>query len=176
MLCWAHDSKSILAIEASPVNYEYLVKNVVSLGVEPINAAVYNGMSKFVSVMENGTQSCVTTSDSGVRALSLDDVVDLVPSGDDMVLKVDTEGAEYEIMFSASAKTIRRFKTIFIECHPCENPEGWHHMNFIKEYMAFHGFEPVKERFMFWNMYNAGTLMSSTRIDNWVDFKFVRKE
>jgi FkbM family methyltransferase len=176
MLCWGRGAKSVLSVEPSPINYEKLVRNVSPLGIDALNVAVHDGVNRFVTMQEYGAQSISVPSENGIKSVSLDELVGLFPPGDDMTLKVDTEGAEYDIMLSAPARAIRRFKTIFLECHPREKPERWQRTSLMKDYMSFHGFVPAKEQPMFWNLYNDGKLMSSTVIENWVDFKFVRKK
>jgi hypothetical protein len=39
------------------------------------------------------------------------------PSGDDMILQMDIEGAEYGVIFDTSSETLKRFRVIVIEFH-----------------------------------------------------------
>jgi len=63
------------------------------------------------------------TTDDGV--ISLDDWVDSarLSKDGDLILQMDIEGAEYEVLLSASARLLRRFRVIVIEFH--DMPRFW---------------------------------------------------
>jgi hypothetical protein len=59
----------------------------------------------------------VTEGHQGVVAVTLEEVLGLLQKDDKAVLKLDCEGAEYDIIYNASEESIQRFETIFLEVH-----------------------------------------------------------
>jgi FkbM family methyltransferase len=97
-----------VAIEAERANFELLCRNVRHLrNVRPIWAALWSHHTALaITNPEAETWAFrvveVTGSGAGVPTLTVDDLISMSPSGHIDVLKLDIEGAEYEV-FSAAA-------------------------------------------------------------------------
>ncbi len=136
-----------ICCEPSPKTFQYLRKNIERNGVQErvqlIEAAVLaedretalfegkDGSAKnSVLIPLDGGKTCT------VQGLAFDRLVDKLDSEVD-VLKLDCEGAEYEILFNASPSTLEKIRSIVLEYHPVPG-NGW---NKIQEYLTAGGFQ-----------------------------------
>jgi len=75
------------------------------------------------------------------------------------VLKMDCEGAEYEILFNSSGDTIRQFDTIYMEGHG-------EMLHILKSYIRFLGFRQDREIPLFaWDINDLGQKINERRLD-----------
>lgn len=122
---YAKDGK-VYAFEPMKENYELLKENIklnYAKNIEPINKAVSakSGKLKFyVSQTKNkGQNSLYKLSDTqkqiSVGKISFKDFIKKIPRID--FLKIDCEGAEYEILFSLSKAEFQKIKKISMEFH-----------------------------------------------------------
>lgn len=73
-----------------------------------------------------------------VSVLSLDALLGRCEVGNCALLKLDCEGAEYEILFNARPDTLRRVAAISMEYHVGLNP---HVPQELETFLDFHGFK-----------------------------------
>jgi len=116
--------KKVIAIEADPTNAEYLIKNVelnkIS-NVKIFNCACYssNGYVYFDTNKSSNVKKIVDYGKSKVRAMTLDDIfnsIELDKQNINIVIKIDVEGAEYDVLLGAR-NIIEKYKpTIICEC------------------------------------------------------------
>jgi FkbM family methyltransferase len=153
----AHYAKKghVFAIEPFPDNYELLVSNIKLNGLKnttPKNVAIgkEDGSSRlFVRPQKlkkgevaynSGGHSFHLIKDSDshidVPTMSFNSLVDQLDLKKIDFLKLDCEGAEFDIMYAASEASLAKVSKIIMECHPFEN-------NTKDEMVAFlekHGF------------------------------------
>jgi FkbM family methyltransferase len=167
-LCHAVGAKSIFAIEFNPENFVMLQENMSRMNVSCLRRAAFDGVKRKVQVSGSGVTSKIGESGPSVEALSLDDI--LVASGfhgDDLVLKVDVEGAEYDILLAASGRTIRKFKTIYLETHIPDRKELGRNSKFLIDYLSFFGFTVrEKTQMCHWEWDGKGNCTKCTEIEN----------
>lgn len=119
---------SLTAYEPAPATYDCLVRNVKGRSIDVLHAAVVGVAPPSGTVdlflhdeesvcntlvgrdIQNGGELADTTS---VPAIGIADVL----SGDCDLLKVDCEGAEFEILRAASDEVLRRARRIILEFH-----------------------------------------------------------
>ncbi len=129
-------ARSVTAIEPSRESFECLVRNVDSnrLGavVAPVRAAMTakGGGELPFPVRSNVQNSILATSRDDdvelVRTVSMETILDEVPSVD--LLKMDCEGAEYEILLTADRSLLRRVRSIKLEYHRGRRAELVRHL------------------------------------------------
>lgn len=87
-----------------------------SVDAPPISSPLFHFEKKFLGARTEGIN------------VALDDWVKLhAPIGDDLILQMDIEGAEYGVLLSADQATLRRFRIIILEVHGLESvwqPKG----------------------------------------------------
>ncbi len=148
----AKQCAKVIAYEASPSNYELLVKNLAINGchnVKAYNAAVAskNGTVKlFLDPKGTALNSIYHAPSSGekitVNSVNLHTVFTRNKLKMIDVLKLDVEGAEYDILLHARAADLRKIRTIVMEYH--DFLDHCHNKNELKALLISNGFS-VKE-------------------------------
>ena len=111
-------AKQIIAVEANPNNFVTLLKNTKDIfNLKAINAAVTTKTGDFINISDKGCQSRINEGELKVSTVSLTDVVNWFPDNEDIVLKMDIEGAEYPLFLNTPSFVFRRFNKIYIELH-----------------------------------------------------------
>ena len=111
-------AKQIVTVEANPNNFVTLLKNTKDItNFKAINAAVTTNTGDFINISNEGCQSRINEGDLKVSTVSLTDVVSWFPDNEDIVLKMDIEGAEYSLFLNTPSFVFRRFNKIYIELH-----------------------------------------------------------
>lgn len=170
-----------VAVESNPRNFRKLRENVAPLGnVTAIHGAVFDGRHSWLGAVEDLGVSKVVPGETNDRvpAVSLGDLLPLFPPGENLVLKVDTEGAEYDILLNASGREIRRFDTIFLETHQTPHLEGKpaRKAQFLKDYLDLVGFDVVYQKHVHtWQEDDKGGYEWYERIENQEGMKLKRR-
>jgi FkbM family methyltransferase len=140
-VCARWPEARVICFEPAPIAYDALVKNIEQNGcvdrVETAAKAV-TGRSwvSTVTLFERPADSSTSTvveslagrpdSSPGhwtqVSAVALDDIVGSI-AGSVHCLKLDVEGAEYDIVADTSLDTLRRFRCAVVEYHPVPGRE-----------------------------------------------------
>lgn len=140
-VCSRWPEARVVCLEPAPGAFAHLVSNLEANGcaarVDAIAAAV-TGQSgpSLVSLFERPSDSCTSTtviafarapaSPPGrwvqVRAVCLDEVLANFERGIDC-MKLDVEGAEYDIVAGTQLATLRRLRHVVVEYHPVPDRE-----------------------------------------------------
>ena len=117
----------IYAFEAHPTNYQSLLTNIRINGVKnviPVNKAVYNKTGEKLSISldeENtGASSCFTVRGEDifeVDTISLDDILVEYEINELKMLKIDCEGAEFDIIEGSNKINDLKIDTLGMEVH-----------------------------------------------------------
>lgn len=124
----------VYSFEPMPANYEMLQRNIIlnkANNIIPVNKAVSDkkGKKEFhlsSSEIYTGEHSFFLRGDKlmktiEVETLSLENIVKDHNISEIDFLKMDCEGAEYEILFNVPDDILRRIKQISMECHDIDN-------------------------------------------------------
>jgi FkbM family methyltransferase len=135
----------VIAYEPFPESFALLQQNLELnqlRNVEAQSYAVADAIGK--QALNVGMAEAVqhTTTQSGaqtieVPAITLDRVFDQHLIGQCDFLKMDVEGAEYPILFTANDGTLRKIKHIALEYHD-HTPAGTHQQ--LRDFLIVHGF------------------------------------
>jgi len=127
ILCSYYGAKLVIAVEPQPEMYASLLENTRGMDrIKTFRAAVLDEAGKTVKISSRGGESSiyhegeVSTSEIGtltVDSLLCDPLEAMGIKDEDMVLKIDAEGVEYDILLNMSDKTFSRFNTILLEIH-----------------------------------------------------------
>jgi FkbM family methyltransferase len=144
-----------VCIEPDPVALSYLTRNLEANGltarVDVRSEAVSDqtGTARLHQAKPgDGTSSLRSEShvssferETPVKTLSFADAIELVP-GEISLLKIDCEGAEYDIVANSPPDAWRRINRMVIEYHPAPAET----LNALRSRLATFGFESIKER------------------------------
>jgi len=152
IFCNQYNPKQIITVEANPNNFIKLLKNTKDIrNLKAINAAVTTNTGEFITVSDDGCQSQINKGSLNVSTVSLVDVVNWFPDNEDILLKMDIEGAEYPLFLNSPSFIFRRFKKIYIELHE-ENIAGkGNTIKMLNNYIQHLGFKSVWEGVFFTN-------------------------
>lgn len=140
-------AKHIISVEAQPFIFEAgLLQNVKeSPLVTPINRAVMNVDRGVVHIPNLHHGSKIGAEGDPVVTTTLDSLVEQYGVHEDMVLKLDVEGSEFDILLSSSAKTMRRFNVLYMELHGgCHSNPAYQDIHLITTFLDNCGFECIR--------------------------------
>ena len=172
--CAEMGAKKIIAIEAQPTIYNFgLLVNVKGFPtIEPKNFAVLDVDGKTVNIKNYHVASRVTSGDGDpVQTVTLKTLIKDIPDTD-MVLKLDCEGAEYDILLTADPGTIRKFQLVHIEIHADghENPK-YNDVSLVQNRLLSLGYNRVYANPLLWFKDVNGvieTSLTGTIVEKWV--------
>ena len=143
----------VIAFEPENDNYELLIRNATLnrlSNLTPVRAAVAgrSGVINLYRGKESGLHSttgghladCIGNED--VEAVSLEDVFKRYQIHECQVLKLNCEGAEYEILYSTPDFVLAKIQRIAMEYHATENKRQ--KANELVDYLCKHKFEVVE--------------------------------
>jgi FkbM family methyltransferase len=143
----------VIAFEPEKDNYELLVRNKALNRLRnliPVRAAVAgsSGVLTLYKGKESGLHSttkghladCVGNEE--VDAISLEDVFQRYQIHECRILKLNCEGAEYEILYSAPDYILSKIRRIVMEYHATDNKRQ--KANQLVEYLCKHNFEVIE--------------------------------
>ena len=139
-LCDSLGAKLIVAIEANPNNYLKFIETTKDVTKKiAVHAAVWGKSDKIVTIDDESEKAAVGKGDILVNTITLKTAVDsLFPNSEDVFLKMDVEGSEYEALYNTSQKTFDRFSTIALEMH--EFPDTGHKFTDLDKFIQSKGF------------------------------------
>lgn len=124
----------VISVEPCPENFALLQRNVRRNRLDEIqlvNAAVgsRNEPRELVSPdnpSHTGRFSLFPGRGSGRRTVSVVTLAQMIQgSGSIALLKLDCQGSEYEILYSATSELLQRIDAIMVECELFEEPREW---------------------------------------------------
>lgn len=172
--CVELGAAEVIAVEAqATIYYLGLINNVKDYPqVQPLHKAIYHLDDQILTIPNDHVGSKVVTDGRGenVETLRLQTLIDRYNlKTDNMVLKLDCEGSEFNIIMTAERETLRLFKSIHLELHQGtnENPE-WQDNNVIRERLTSFGFERVHHGVV-WSYPESGPPVDfGIHVEKWV--------
>lgn len=173
LLAAERGAKRVLAFEAQKEIFEKsLLPNIKNFGqIEPYNFAVHSTDGSTVFLENAGTISKISETGTAVKTIRLDTILDRFKiDGNDLCLKLDCEGSEWDIIMSTDKSVLRRFKQIYIEIHSNTNKNPlYQNATILQEHLKSLGY--LCELSVPMVIYKDGKIDSL--IGHWVD-KYVR--
>ena len=119
LLAAAKGARRIIAVEPQSDNFQQLTQNVQQHNqIVPVNRAVYHTDDQTVNVNNKGSTSSIYAGGDPVTTISVKSLmIEHNLNEEDMVLKIDCEGAEFDILPTLDHDLLRKFKVIFMEIH-----------------------------------------------------------
>ena len=126
-ICASRNAKNgfIYAFEPSPENFEQLRKNIVlnkSQNIMPINKAVFSRKKKirfYINKTNYASNSIFTKTNTSIEVpcINLSDIFRKYNISRCNFLKMDCEGAEYDIILNTPKNVLKKIDTMVIEYH-----------------------------------------------------------
>ncbi len=117
-------ASKVIAFEPNPATFELLSKNINQGNIFPINVAVAEpGVYKLHIEGEHEGSTAVVDGD-GPEVYCVYLQMFLAGAGTNNVLKIDCEGAEFDIIPSLGKQELRQFKYIYLEAHGDKGDTG----------------------------------------------------
>jgi FkbM family methyltransferase len=124
--CLEMGAKKCITVEANPNVYKRLLTNVAgNPRVVAMNNAALDIDGKIVHITDSDVMSTLTSgAGEAVATVSLKTLVGDIDDNN-MLLKLDCEGSEFDILLNTEREVIRKFRTVHMEIHSHinENPE-----------------------------------------------------
>jgi FkbM family methyltransferase len=122
-------AKKVISVEPTKVTYDKLVNNISLSGYSNIIAlqkAVSNVTGNVVKISHNQNDGAngmhnIDTDYEEVETVSLNDLLKMT-DGCEVILKLDCEGAEFDILMNASSEDLKMVSTIALEVHSKLHP------------------------------------------------------
>jgi FkbM family methyltransferase len=157
LLAGKYNAKKVFAFEPVSSTFMQLCSNINKsklTNIVPFKNIVSDKDNEFMQISlleESGHNSLYSNSDSyeTVQTTCLRNILSMT-EGNDIVLKIDCEGSEYDILLSSSIEDLNRIGTIIMEVHADLHPN-------------YKGFDIIHDK-----LQNAGfTLNNFTQIYSW---------
>jgi FkbM family methyltransferase len=131
ILCHDYGAKNIVTVEAHPLIYQWLIGNTKALpNVKTFNVAITDKCGETVEINNKGAASSIYLKEAPgekvntltIEALMHDPISFIDPEADDIVLKLDCEGCEYDILLNMPDAVWSRIGKILLEIHADMHP------------------------------------------------------
>lgn len=148
LLCWQLSAKKIISVEAQSYIFHQGLA-VVTQGFDDIfrlNLAISDKDGETVYIENNHVCSQVGSGGDPVQTVTIATLLEQNQIFDyDMVLKIDTEGAEFPALLNCDTATLRRFAVIFCELHTdYHNSPEWRNPEVVRNRLRSAGFVCIK--------------------------------
>jgi FkbM family methyltransferase len=145
LLAVERGARRILAFEANSEIYQNnLLKNVKQYPqIEAYNLAGYSHDDYNVFISNKGAESKIEASGLPVKTIRLDTILEKYKvEGDNLCLKLDCEGSEWDILMTTDKQVIRRFAQIYIEVHGnCNHKKEYQDVTILQNYIKSLGYK-----------------------------------
>ena len=145
--CWELGAKKIISVEANPHVFQGLAYNVSGYkNIQIFNRAVMHTDNQQVLINNAHVGSKINSQQGDpVQTITLETLVkDLVD--DNILLKLDCEGSEFDILLNSSHQLLRRFKSIHLEIHgDCNENPDYHDPDLIRNRLSHANFTRVRQ-------------------------------
>lgn len=116
-----HGAKWVFSVEPNANTRSTLSRfSHKRMSVLPCGVSSINGIGQFKSNCDPLAAHFSSDGDQAVPLISLDSLLGLV-DGDDLVVKIDVEGLEYDILYGASRQALDRISVLCLEIHDSEH-------------------------------------------------------
>jgi FkbM family methyltransferase len=135
-------AKQVYSFEPDNVNYQtFLEFTRVFDNIKSFNLAVTKPGLSQLHIKGMGCQCQVSENGDGdlVNCICLEEILREI-SGDNLIMKLDCEGSEYDIIFTCSQDLLRRFKYMYTEIHEEVHPNKSYNVVMFKKFMNNIGF------------------------------------
>lgn len=152
-----HNPGAIIhSFEPDPGNYEQLCLNIkvnnFADRITSFNAAVAGRtepVSFFINENSSRAHSMFGTGEGQkqvvVQALSLDDLFQASQIAQCDFLKIDIEGAEYDVLFNATRETLSKINKLVLECHPIQRDGTYYDITTMEKFLQKNGFHILQK-------------------------------
>jgi FkbM family methyltransferase len=169
-------AKKVISVEPISTSYSTFLKNIHKLQLKNITTyknLVAEQSNQFIPVSLNtnaGANSMYNVSENYevVETITFDYILDSINSND-ILLKLDCEGGEYDVIMNANAGNMERISEIMIEIHTDLHPR-YKGKEIIEEQLRFFGFSLVdSQQIYYWDWDHNGQPV------NWREAPFVNQ-
>lgn len=130
--------------EPNKITYQHLLKNIVTFkNIIPFNLAVTKpGLGQARTILD-GIHCQINEGSIGelVNCTSIEKLLEQIPENNELILKLDCEGSEYDIIFNCSIQNLRKFKYIYAEVHNGIHHNKNYNYNTFEKFMNDAGFK-----------------------------------
>lgn len=153
MYCLERGARDTIAVEAQPTVYNLgLLNNVKQFNnIKSYNLAASDIDNKTVYIPNNHVGSVVGSEGEPVQTITLKTLLENNGvNGDDLVLKMDCEGSEFNVIMTTDFRTMRRFGVIYMELHGNTNHDPkYKDITLVEQQLRNYGFKKVYQNQQF---------------------------
>jgi FkbM family methyltransferase len=133
-------AKHVIAVEAQGTIFSQgLCPRVVGLPVTPLHLAAYSEDGLELRIENRHLGSKLGEAGERVRSITLESLLDEYPEV--TALKLDVEGAEFDVLLTTPSHVLRQLDVIYMEVHGRFNPNpAWRTVAVLEERLRFAGF------------------------------------
>ena len=147
LACVERGATRVIAVEAQKTVFNLGLINYVKdySQIEPLNYAVHRNNGNTVYLENNHVGSKIGTTGEPVTTITLETLLEQNNVlGKDLVLKLDCEGAEFDVILNSPVEVLRKFSVIYMELHNDVNPKPeYQNAALLEDKLKFYGFRRV---------------------------------
>lgn len=158
-------AKNVYCFEPEENNYNKLVELTKDIPeIKNYKVAILDGSVSKVHMVSKTVESTIygDKNDEKVNCISLVEALGSVdPEDDNLVLKLDCEGSEFEILLHTPQEVLNRFSYIYLEIHDDMNPNFKYKSKLLLSYLNSLGFDVATKGPQAGVWYNDGSFIPS---------------
>jgi len=175
----ANGAKGVYAIEAQKDNFARLKQNIHNSGyssiIFPYYYAIHDTTGEIVYINNDTVKSHISGQDEGdpVETITIDtllwQIFGDIPTPENLILKMDVEGAEFPAILETDNEVLGLFSIITLEIHGDENNDP----EVLRSKFLSAGFMRTEYRYGFYTRHPDGTVTENDMItvEKWVNTK-----
>lgn len=172
LMCLEYGAKKIIAVEAQPTIFNLgLVPNTKKYPqIFPLNFAVHSQDNEVVNIINYHVGSHISEIGDPVSTITLRKLLkDNQIEENDLILKLDCEGSEYDILMNIDRETLRKFSIIYMEVHSNMVQKTEYKVHRILENkLETHGYRCDNIRYHTWKNESGQEYPGPISVQKWV--------
>lgn len=154
-------AKMVIAVEPVSSTFQQLIENIETSKFENVKAikrlvSDTTGNYNKINIFDDSGHNSLYTTSNNFEIVETISLSDLLMNVDNVFLKIDCEGSEYDILLNTDMDTMAKVTNVVMEVHADMNPK-YKGFEILEDKMKFFGFKLINKKEIYsWKVDNLG--------------------